>query len=129
MLMRDYEAHEIVVDLVYRRGFTEAVRLIGVNKGHVYRSWQDAVHSPTLRRALGLPPLKVEVEPCPDCGEVHEQLHQCPDDLERQRRKRPDVSTVAFKFRDHALAARFRALVDGHAGGRYGWVREVLEDV
>lgn len=39
-----------------------------------------------LRHALGLPPKPVPVLPCPECGQLHEQLATCPDQLQKARR-------------------------------------------
>lgn len=39
-----------------------------------------------------------------------------------------DTSTVAFHFHDQDLAQAFRELVDGHEGGRYEWVRMIVEE-
>ncbi len=43
---------------------------------------------PSTRRAMGLPLASVEVRPCPECGELHEQKATCPRELQRAR-KRP----------------------------------------
>lgn len=81
----DPEAQKRVRREIERFGFMGAVQRIGVNKGLVYRAWKDATYSPTLRKALDLPPVAVPVPPCSSCGRVHTQHKQC-DDKRKARR-------------------------------------------
>lgn len=73
------------------------------------------------RHILGLPPRTVEVAPCVQCGELHEQKTTCPHELQRARRNRPKVYTLAFRFRSREDFERARAAVDAD-GDRAGWL-------
>lgn len=74
-MRHDLEVQEILKDLRDNRGYTYAGigRLLGgVNKGLVKHAY-DGHHSPKVRKALGLPYLRVETDPCDQCGEVHKK--------------------------------------------------------
>ncbi len=103
MAIRDIEAQAILKAKIDQHGFAKVAAEIDANRGHIWRSHNDAVHSPTLRTALGLAPLyELVADVCPECGHVHERLKTCDD--ERQKGYRP-------RFRRAGEFDRFRATI------------------
>lgn len=80
--------------------------------------------SDAISIALGImskPPEVEEVPVCAQCGELHEQKTTCPHELQRARRNRPKIYTLAFRFRSREDFEKARAAVDA-GGDRVSWL-------
>ena len=106
----DTEAASRLEELLDEHKTQAAVaRHLGINQGLVSVAIRGQ-YSPTVRHALGLPPM-VPVVPCAACGEVHTQYKTC--DKKRKTPDRTRFSGDTPLAADIAAEARRLGLTNG----------------
>jgi len=73
------------------------------------------------RHALGLPPVAIPVEPCPDCGRVHRQLATCAPKPRRATKRR-----LSFWVTDEEFS-RAIAAINEYTGPRAEWLMNKID--
>lgn len=104
-------------------GVMKAARALGCNHGVISLAAKGE-DFPKARHVLGLPPKAIEVRPCPDCGQLHEQKATCPHELQKARQKRQKVYTLAFRFKSREDFDRAR---DAVGKDRTAWLMEMID--
>jgi DNA-binding phage protein len=92
----------------------ETARQLGVNRGNIHKAI-NGEDVPVLRRIFGIKQHLVEIEPCPQCGEVHKLKH-C--NKRRKRRQRVDRMAARLspedgaRLRSHLKSLGYESVTD-----------------
>lgn len=103
-MLRDEKTQQWALELKKELGSYLAISgIIGGSPALWWKVGEHGRYSPMARRLLGMPPLKTQTKPCPDCGQVHKLKHCNSDYVPGSRRR------FACDIPDGADAERFRA--------------------